>query len=749
MEKKTVALIAGLSLLILALFSFLNVLASATVTPATGGSAISADTTGGTYTALTGPTLSEGVSRDISTAGTIILNAPSGFIFNTGQSVTATIVRDSGNQACFTFTSTTATPTTGTITFTVQNLDGTGGTPGPCHVTFSNIQVRPSSGTPLASGNITKSGTAVINGVTGSTNFGTLTEVAGAKTQLVITTQPSSSASVGVDFSAKPVIAVRDQFGNTVTSDNATTIAIAPVLSTQACGGTAGSGTLSSTPASGAAVTSGAMTYSAMQYSAAEAIKICATSAGITSALTNAVTVSNPTPTTTGISPTSQTAGAAAFSLIVNGTNFIPSSVVQFNGSSRTTTYVSSVQLSASILASDIAATGTFPIVVSSPSPGGGLSNSQTFTVTSVPLGFSLTNEGNKSVTQGSSVTNIITAAYVTGASSTVSFSASGLPSGASAAFSPASCVPACSSVLTISTLSSVAVGSSSITVAGNDGTNSTATTFALTVNAPPPPSSSPSSGVISVGGTMGGTAPSSAYFSGQAYPGITIKVFRKSEITGPYESIPFTSASVADDGTFKISILNFLQANYFFAIQAIDKSGRESRILPLVSQFVFAGNSLFLNGIGIPPTIEVSSASVPIGQNVKVVGYAAPQSSVEVLIDGNLQGETISGASGAYAFSTSTTGMPLADHTVKARFVLADGTKSDYSLEKAFRVSELAFPKADLSGDGTVNSTDWSIFLFRWGSKDQALRASIDFNGDGKVDITDFSIFLSSIRTK
>src|SRR5207249_591649 len=54
-----------------------------TLTPATGGSAISADTTGGAYTSLTGPIYSETASGDVGT-GTIILNVPSGFVFDTG-----------------------------------------------------------------------------------------------------------------------------------------------------------------------------------------------------------------------------------------------------------------------------------------------------------------------------------------------------------------------------------------------------------------------------------------------------------------------------------------------------------------------------------------------------------------------------------------------------------------------------------------------------------------------------------------
>ncbi|MBI3572381.1 hypothetical protein HY091_02515 [Candidatus Kaiserbacteria bacterium] len=92
-------------------------------------------------------------------------------------------------------------------------------------------------------------------------------------------------------------------------------------------------------------------------------------------------TVNNPVPTTTSISPTSKTAGSSGFTLTVNGTNFNSSSVVNFAGSPRATTYVSATQLTASISSSDIATADTFNVTVTNPSPGGGTSGSQTFTV--------------------------------------------------------------------------------------------------------------------------------------------------------------------------------------------------------------------------------------------------------------------------------------------------------------------------------------------------------------------------------
>ncbi len=91
--------------------------------------------------------------------------------------------------------------------------------------------------------------------------------------------------------------------------------------------------------------------------------------------------VINPPPTTTGISPSSKIVGSPSFTLTVNGSAFLPSSVVRVNGSERTSTFISPYQMRALVLASDIATTGTDTITVVTPSPGGGISNEQLLTV--------------------------------------------------------------------------------------------------------------------------------------------------------------------------------------------------------------------------------------------------------------------------------------------------------------------------------------------------------------------------------
>jgi len=94
-------------------------------------------------------------------------------------------------------------------------------------------------------------------------------------------------------------------------------------------------------------------------------------------------TINNPVPTLSSLSPSTAAVGSGAFTLTVTGTNYLPSSVVRWKGSNRTTTFVSSTQLRAQILATDIAATGTAAVTVFNPTPGGGTSASQTFTITS------------------------------------------------------------------------------------------------------------------------------------------------------------------------------------------------------------------------------------------------------------------------------------------------------------------------------------------------------------------------------
>ena len=87
-----------------------------------------------------------------------------------------------------------------------------------------------------------------------------------------------------------------------------------------------------------------------------------------------------PVPSITSLSPTSEVACGTALTLVVNGADFLSGSTVQWNGASRTTSYVGATQLKAAITAADVAVPGTASVTVVN-SPGGPSSTGASFFV--------------------------------------------------------------------------------------------------------------------------------------------------------------------------------------------------------------------------------------------------------------------------------------------------------------------------------------------------------------------------------
>jgi 6-phosphogluconolactonase len=104
----------------------------------------------------------------------------------------------------------------------------------------------------------------------------------------------------------------------------------------------------------------------------------------------NPVPTTNPVPTINSFYPSCAPAGEQLIDsvdnqLVVGGQNFVANSVVRWNGADQPTTLDSNSEggiLTAQISASDIAAAGTAVVTVFNPGPGGGTSNSLTFTIT-------------------------------------------------------------------------------------------------------------------------------------------------------------------------------------------------------------------------------------------------------------------------------------------------------------------------------------------------------------------------------
>ena len=198
-------------------------LAAVSVTSATGGTGISAGTASGAFSTLSGPTLAEGSSGEIS-AGSVIIDTPAGFAFRTTQPVTINdtgagdgigSIRISPSSDCSTPASTiSVTPTATQISFWVCAVSAD--TSHLASLTFSALAVRPTAGSPLAAGDllIDPASTATIAGATkgsAGTSLGTLTDGAGATTQLVVSALTSPLIA---GTASTVVVKTADQFGN-------------------------------------------------------------------------------------------------------------------------------------------------------------------------------------------------------------------------------------------------------------------------------------------------------------------------------------------------------------------------------------------------------------------------------------------------------------------------------------------------------------------------------------------------------
>lgn len=93
------------------------------------------------------------------------------------------------------------------------------------------------------------------------------------------------------------------------------------------------------------------------------------------------LTVQNPSPSITTVTPGSVVAGADDTTVTVNGSGFVATSVVRSNGFTLPTAFVSATRLSAIVPKSQLATPQLLALTVTNPAPGGGTSAARTFMV--------------------------------------------------------------------------------------------------------------------------------------------------------------------------------------------------------------------------------------------------------------------------------------------------------------------------------------------------------------------------------
>lgn len=275
------------------------------------------------------------VTQQVNKAATTTTVVPSGVLL-------------SGAEITLTASVATTAPGAGTPAGTVQFFDGA--TSLSPSITVVSGSAAYTTNTLTVSGNI-HSITAVYSG---NSDFATSTSVAAS-----VMINPASTSTT---LTATPAASI---FGQSVVL-SATVTAVAPgsgiptsTVTFMDGAATLGTATLSSGVAtfSTAALTVGSHPITAVYGGDSEFNPS-------TSSISNVVVSALPIPAIISLSPPKVLVGSAGLNILVNGSNFDPLSVVKWNGASRPTTFVSSTLLIAAIPASDLAAVGIVPVLV-------------------------------------------------------------------------------------------------------------------------------------------------------------------------------------------------------------------------------------------------------------------------------------------------------------------------------------------------------------------------------------------------
>ena len=332
---------------------------------------------------------------------------------------------------------------------------------------------------------------------------------------------------------------------------------------------------------------------------------------------------------------------------------------------------------------------------------------------------FSLANGGARSVVQGQSVNNTITANLVSGTSQAVSFTTSGLPTGATYTYSPTSCSPACTTTFNITTLASTPTGNYTIIVTGTAGTLSRTTSFALAVTSTAdtqPPS-------IPTGLTAGAISSSQINLSWTASTdNVGVTGYRVERCQGAGCST-FTQVSTPTGTTYQDTGLT---ANTFYSyrVRAVDAAGNLSQYSSIVSATTQASPPARINTLQVNLELEkdqrLNNRSFLVriilnGQVLRDRSITAPQG---ILTLSNLDLDT-----GSYQITASST-----SHLPRT---------ITQSLTDNLLITFPSLLAGDLNHDGIINSLDWSLMNPRWNTSN----AVSDLNGDNTTNSLDWSL--------
>jgi hypothetical protein len=229
---------------------------------------------------------------------------------------------------------------------------------------------------------------------------------------------------------------------------------------------------------------------------------------------------------------------------------------------------------------------------------------------------------------------------------------------------------------------------------------------------------------------------------SGYAFPNSTVTFLVDGDIADTIKS--------NSSGSYTITLDAIARGVYTFGVYGEGPDKIKSSTFS-TSFTVIGARTSELTNVNVSPSIKVTPDPVQLGQALTVSGYGLPNSNVTLQYGKqkakqNSEVTTTTDGSGKWTTTIDSNALSRGTYQIRAKSArTSDGIVTNFSEYTFFGVGESAEVKstADLSRDGRVNLTDFSILLFWWNTAGGDSNPPADINRDSKVSLTDFSILL------
>jgi len=256
-----------------------------------------------------------------------------------------------------------------------------------------------------------------------------------------------------------------------------------------------------------------------------------------------------------------------------------------------------------------------------------------------------------------------------------------------------------------------------------------------------------PSSGSQGGGGFEASDAP---FRSGDGQVTISGFTAPRSQVFIGVDGKAAKTGTAGSNGEYSITLDLIARGVYTFGVYSVDSA--KTKTSTFSTSFTVTGaRASALSNITLPPSITATPNPVTPGQPITISGFSLPNATITV--ENEKEGSTASrkqftaqaNAAGAWTVAVESTGLANGTYKARAKAQVLGGQTTSFSTYVTYGVGQAGTTplNADLSRDGKVNLTDFSILLFWWSSNGGDSNPSADINSDGRVNLTDFSILL------